>query len=64
MGDKAEAICDMYLGVELELVCNLTLKYVKNFKHQRGRKGSYYVWFDEEGNPDSFDDWPFAQERH
>ena len=31
---------DMDLGLDLELVCNLALKYVKELKHQRGRKGS------------------------
>ena len=25
---------------------------------------SEYVWLDEEGNPDIFDDWIFAQEPH
>ena len=32
------------------MVCNLTLKYVKDFKHQRGRKCSKSVQFDEEGS--------------
>ena len=27
---------DMDMGLEMELVCNLTLKYVKELKHQRG----------------------------
>ena len=40
----------------MELVCNLTFKGVKELKHQKGRKGLEYVWFDEEGKPDSFDD--------
>ena len=62
MGREVEAIGDLELGIELELVCNLTLKDVKELKHQRGRKGSESVWFGEKGNPDSFDDWPFAQE--
>ena len=48
----------------MELVCNLTLKYVKEFKHQRGRKVSEYVRFDEEGDPDIIDEWLFAQEPH
>ena len=52
----------MDLGIELGLVCNLTLKYLKDLKYQRGSKGSEYVLFDEEGNPDIFDDWPFVQE--
>ena len=59
--DEVEAICDLELGLDLELVCNLTLKHVKELEHQRGRKGSEYVWFYEEGNPDIFDDWSFAQ---
>ena len=48
----------------MELVCNLTFKGVKELKHQKGRKGLEYVWFDEEGKPDSFYDWPFAKEPH
>ena len=39
----------------LYLVFNLTLKGVKELKHQRGMKCSESVLFDEEGNPDSFD---------
>ena len=39
MRDHKE-IGEMELGVDLELVCNLTLKYVKELKYQRGRKGS------------------------
>ena len=39
-GDEVEAIGGMELGLELELVCNLTLKDVKELKHRRGRKGS------------------------
>ena len=54
----------MELGLDLELVCNLALKYVKDLKRQRGRKGSEYILIYEKGNPDSFDDWPFAQEPH
>ena len=56
----------MELGLELdlELVSNLNLKYVKDLKRQRGRKGSEYILFYEKGNPDSFDDWPFSQEPH
>ena len=50
------------MGLDLYLMCNLTLKYVKELKHQIGRKVKVYVWFDEEGDPDSFDDWPFSQE--
>ena len=61
-GTEVEAIGEMELG--LEMVCNLTLKYVKELKQKRGIKGSEYVWFDEEGNPDRFDYWPFAQEPH
>ena len=38
------------MGLDLELVCNLTLKYVKELKHQKGGKVSESVWFDEEGN--------------
>ena len=45
-------------------MCNLKLKYVKDLKHQKGRKGSEYISYDENGNPDSFDDWTFAQEPH
>ena len=41
MGDEVEAIGDLEL--RLELVCNLILKYVKDLKHQRGRKGSESV---------------------
>ena len=63
-GDEVEETGEMDLGIELDLVCNLTLKHVKEFKHQRGKKSLESVWFDEEGNPDSFDDWPFAQEPH
>ena len=62
MGDEVEAIGDLELGIDL--VCNLTLKYLKKLKHQRVMIGSEPVWFDEEGNPDSFDDWPFAKEPH
>ena len=50
------------MGVELDMVFKLTLKYVKDLKHQRGIKGSEYVLFDEEVNPDRFDEWPFSQE--
>ena len=39
-GDKVEAIRELELGLELELVCKLTLKDVKILKHQRGKKGS------------------------
>ena len=37
---------------------------MKELKHQRGRKGLEYVWIDEEGNRDSFDDCNFAQKPH
>ena len=57
-----EATCELELGLDLELVCNVTLKDVKKLKHQRGRKGSEYVWLDEEGSPDIFDDWHLAKE--
>ena len=43
MGDKVEAIGEMDPGLNLELVCNLTLKNVKDLKHKRGRKGPEYV---------------------
>ena len=39
-GDEVEAICELDLGLEMELVCNLTLKDVKDLKHQTQRKGS------------------------
>ena len=54
----------MEMGIDLELVFKLTLKYVKDLKHQKGMKGSESVWFDEEVNPDSFDECPFSQEPH
>ena len=41
--DEIEAIGELELGLELELVCNLTLKDVKELKHRRGRKGSESV---------------------
>ena len=63
-GDEVEAIGDMDMGIELDLVCNPTLKYVKELKRHRGRKGSGSVWFNEKGNPDIFSDWNFAQEHH
>ena len=37
----------MELGLELELVCNLALKDVKDLKHQKGREGSESVRFNE-----------------
>ena len=39
MGDEVEAICELELGLDPDLVCNLNLKDVKELKHQRGRKG-------------------------
>ena len=42
-GDDVDAICELELGIELELVCNLTLKCVKELKYQRRRKGSESV---------------------
>ena len=52
----------MDMGKDLDMVCNLKLEDVKELKHQRGSKVSEPILYDEEGNPDSFDDWPFAQE--
>ena len=39
-GDEVEEIGELEMGIELELVCNLNLKDVKELKHQRGRKRS------------------------
>ena len=33
----------MELGLDLDLVCNLTVKDMKELKHQRGTKCSDYV---------------------
>ena len=35
--DEVEAIGE--LDLDLEMLCNPALKYSKNLKHQRGRKG-------------------------
>ena len=39
-GDEFVGKCELELGLELEQVCDLNLKYVKELKHQRGMKGS------------------------
>ena len=52
------------MGIDLDRVCKLNLKDVKELKQQKERKGSEYVWFDEEVNSDSFDVWTFEQEPH
>ena len=47
------------MGLDLELVSNLTLKYVKGLKKQRESKGSDSILFYEEGNSDRFYDCRF-----